>query len=422
MHILIIPPEEFTPAYAPLSGIFQYHQATALANNGVQTGVISVTKPVSILPGMISFFRKLTGRKVYYKVLEDKSILQIASIIIRQFISSVNVEYGQISGVNVLRIQCRWWNDSGAEGEFAYFKYCIQRAAPLYKKKFGIPQLIHAHNAWLAGSSALELSELWKIPFGITEHSTFYARNLIPHPFYPELNRCYNASAFNLVVSHSLGELLKKLKLLSDNYRYLPNMLDPLFEQATPVAKEETESFVFLTIGELTEKKAQDILLRSFSKSFKGNNHVQLRIGGSGDMVSVLKQIVIDEGISSQVTFTGVLDRKQVLDQMLNCNVFVLPSLHETFGVVLIEAMAVGKPVIATRSGGPETFVHAENGLLISPGNSNELSKAMEFFYRKERTFDSSAIRNEVLQHFGSKKVATSLINIYSKVIASAND
>ncbi len=422
MHILIIPPEEFVPINAPLSGIFQYDQALALNKMGYTTGVISVTTPVALMPSLISLIRKTTGRKVYYKVLEGKSFLNIVLTIIKQLISGVTVEYAQLSGVNVLRIQCKWWNDSGANGELGYFKHCIKRAAPIYKKKFGFPQIIHAHNGWLAGLSALELSVLWNVPFGITEHSTFYARNLIPHSFFPELNRCYTASAFNLVVSHSLGELLKEQKLLSENYMYLPNMLDPLFEQKNPVFKNQTDSFVFLTIGELTQKKAQDVLLRSFSNSFKEMSSVHLIIGGAGDMDSALKQIVIEEGISSQVTFTGQLDRKQVLEHMRNCNVFVLPSLYETFGVVLIEAMAVGKPVIATRSGGPETFVDSKNGLLISPGNYNELSNAMEMIYRKEKEFDATAIRNDVLRHFGSEKIASSLIRIYTNAITSRNE
>lgn len=422
MHILIIPPEEFVPINAPLSGIFQHDQAVALNKTGNTIGVISVTTSVALLPSLISLFRKITTRKIYYKVLEGKSFLNIAITIIRQLISGVTVEYTQLSGVNVLRIQCRCWNDSGAKGELSYFKHCIKRAAPLYKKKFGIPQLIHAHNVWLAGLSAMELSVLWKVPFGITEHSTFYARNLIPHSFYPELNRCYKASAFNLVVSLSLGELLKEQKLLSENYKYLPNMLDPLFEKKNPAFKNQTDSFVFLTIGELTQKKAQDVLLRSFSKSFKEMNSVHLIIGGAGDMDSALKQIVIDEGISSQVTFTGQLDRKQVLEHMRNCNVFVLPSLYETFGVVLIEAMAMGKPVIATKSGGPETFVNSENGLLISPGNEDELSNAMSMIYQKEKEYDTNAIRNDVLEHFGSEKIASSLTHIYTNAITSRNE
>jgi hypothetical protein len=187
LHILIIPPEEFVPTDEPLSGIFQYDQATALLRKGIQVGVISVTKPIALFPSLVSFFRKIIGKKVFYKILESKSIWQILGLIIKQFILSGNLKYEQLNGVNVIRIQCRWWNDFGAKGELSYFRHCIKRAAPLYKKKFGLPQLIHAHNVWLAGLSAMELSVLWKVPFGITEHSTFYARNLIPYSFYAEL-------------------------------------------------------------------------------------------------------------------------------------------------------------------------------------------------------------------------------------------
>jgi glycosyltransferase involved in cell wall biosynthesis len=422
MHILLIPPEEFVPENAPLSGIFQYDQAKALVAMGVNVGVISVTRPIAIRPAIISLVRKLIGKKVYYKVLEEKSSLHIALLIIRQLRSIALIDFQKNEGINVLRIQCRYWNDGLPADELRYFKYCIKTASRFYLQKTGKPQLIHAHNAWLAGLSAIELSHSWNIPFGITEHSTFYARNLIPQQFYPELQICYAASAFNFVVSDSLGNLLKELKLLEDNYVYLPNMLDPLFEKTEPCTDFGNEIFTFLTIGELTKKKSQDNLILAFSRTFKGNNAVQLIIGGEGDLDKKLRHLVIEEGISSQVLLTGRLSRREVLAQMCKCDVFVLPSLFETFGVVLIEAMAMGKPVIATKSGGPESFVNDTNGILIAPANIDALSEAMKLIYKGEKIFNPSTIRSFVLQNYSSDVIASKLINVYTKVTATSNE
>jgi glycosyltransferase involved in cell wall biosynthesis len=424
LHILIIPPEEFVPTDEPLSGIFQYDQATALLRKGIQIGVISVTKPIALFPSLVSFFRKIIGKKVFYKVLEGKSIWQILGLIVKQFISSENLTYEQLNGVNVIRIQCRCWNDTatGSQSELSYFHYCIRKAAICYENKYDVPDLIHAHNVWLAGLSAWELSVKWRIPFGITEHSTFFARNLIPVSFNSVLNKCYTASKFNLVVSESLGQLLKERNLLTDNYVYLPNMLDTLFEHVRPSEKHESGPFIFLTIGVLTEKKAQDILIRSFSKSFRGNDHVQLVVGGGGDMESVLKRIVMEEDLSTQVTFTGLLSRNQVLEQMQKCDVFVLPSQYETFGVVLIEAMALGKPVIATRSGGPETFVNDANGLLVTPGQIDELSAAMESFFKRDIILNENIIRNETIKKFSADTISSALIKIYDNLLNAKDE
>ena len=66
---------------------------------------------------------------------------------------------------------------------------------------------------------------------------------------------------------------------------------------------------------------------------------------------------------------------------MQACDVFVLPSRYETFGVVYIEAMACGKPVIAAASGGPDDFVTDENGILILNNNVESLQCALERVY-----------------------------------------
>ena len=70
-----------------------------------------------------------------------------------------------------------------------------------------------------------------------------------------------------------------------------------------------------------------------------------------------LKNLIIELGIEKCVEFTGKLSREEMLPKLSYSNVFVLPSNSETFGVVYIEAMALGLPVIATKCGGPEDFL-----------------------------------------------------------------
>ncbi len=101
---------------------------------------------------------------------------------------------------------------------------------------------------------------------------------------------------------------------------------------------------------------------------------------------------------------------------MRECDAFVLPSLGETFGVVLCEAMACGKPVIATRCGGPEFVVTPETGLLVDAANPMALAEAMDRFISHQVAFDSDVIRGSVVARFGEDTFLKNISAIYEEL------
>jgi glycosyltransferase involved in cell wall biosynthesis len=109
--------------------------------------------------------------------------------------------------------------------------------------------------------------------------------------------------------------------------------------------------------------------------------------------------------MSDRVIFRGRLSRTEMQNEMQAANCFVLPSRYEAFGVVLIEAMATGLPVIATRSGGPESIVTPVNGLLVDPENADQLSRAMEHIMIHIGEYQEEKIREGTLQKFGNTSV-----------------
>ena len=90
---------------------------------------------------------------------------------------------------------------------------------------------------------------------------------------------------------------------------------------------------------------------------------------------------------------------------MQKANCFVLPTRYEAFGAVLIEAMATGIPVIATRSGGPDHIVSKDNGLLIDIDNSDQLADAMEQMMMKSQEYSAERIRTQTMERFGQTRV-----------------
>jgi glycosyltransferase involved in cell wall biosynthesis len=124
-------------------------------------------------------------------------------------------------------------------------------------------------------------------------------------------------------------------------------------------------------------------------------------------------------GLSGHCRFIGLLTPDEVRTWMQWCDVFVLPSLSESFGIVLGEAMACGKPVISTHCGGPDYVVTPETGLLVDVANAEGLAEAMQSFIEGKVEFDSRTIRESVVKRFGEQAFIEATLNVYRQVLNS---
>ncbi len=170
----------------------------------------------------------------------------------------------------------------------------------------------------------------------------------------------------------------------------------------------------FLSIASLLKEKGFIYLLEAAQLlNQRGRTSFEVMIGGKGPEQDRLRRHVEVSGLSEQCYFLGPMSRSQVRDQMLRCDVFVLPSLQETFGVVLVEAMACGKPVIASRCGGPEFVVTEDTGVLVGVGDSKALANAMEKFITHAIRFNPASIRQSICERFGENPFLEKISGIY---------
>lgn len=388
MHILIIPSELYNVECQPLAGIFQHQQAQVLKSKGFNVGVISA----GFVPYKKNFF------SYPYNLFEVDN------------------------GVNIYRLYKKTFIPGRITTKFLW-KYLLRLHIQLfdkYIKEQGVPDIIHAHNCLFAGLSALAIKKIYNIPYIITEHNSAYKTGLFTkHEAIFTKAVLKNANKIT-VVSTELGKLLEKLfgEVASPNYPIF-NIIDNMFEREDNVSKHPNNKkiFTFLSIGSLDINKNHIDLLKAFASKFKGNSKVKLKIGGDGNLKNYLKNKSYELGIIEQVTFMGLLSRDNVLYEMQNCDVFVLPSIVETFGVVLIEALSLGKPVIATRCGGPEDIVTPTNGILVPTKQINQLAEAMHYLYLNIDKFDPISIRKNCLLNFGQDAFVNRLQNIYKNVI-----
>ena len=117
-------------------------------------------------------------------------------------------------------------------------------------------------------------------------------------------------------------------------------------------------------------------------------------------------------GLENSVIFKGEVNNENLAIEYNMSHAFVLPSKGETFGVVYIEALACGIPVIATSEGGPREFVNGKNGLLLSNANAESLYRLMDSIYVNYKDYKPNEISKTIIEKFGRDSFC-SLLNAY---------
>lgn len=287
-------------------------------------------------------------------------------------------------------------------------------------KKHGMPDLIHAQVTNSGGYAAWRIAKEYGIPYIITERFApfphpSYIKNekLIPDLYYPlyEASKVISVSpAFANIISEYCGR-----DVLS-----IPNFLDEEFFKPSTDGKDgRNHTFRFATLALSYEpRKGVDTLIRAIKIVKDRGFKAAYDIGGGREdfLFENVKKLADDLDVKNEIKWFGKVDRKGVVELMQNSDCFVLASQSESFGTVYIEALACGKPVIATRCGGPESIVNDINGILVSIDNPEELADAMIRMMNEYKNFDQGAIRNDFLKRFSKTVVVEKYIDIYNEI------
>lgn len=398
MHVLIIP-SWYPNDDNPVSGVFFREQALAVSEFGIKTGIVS--------PQLRSLrvFLKSKRRRVGFDIYDD-------------FQLKTYKFYDWNWSCCFSRLRQRHWLRIG------------EKLFKKYIRKEGIPDLIHAHCSLLGGVLACRLKDRYGIPFIITEHSSEFARGLVDSFDRQLCSEVFDKASAKISVSQSLAQTLaREFNSTAGSWICIPNLLGSRFEMIAQNSGLKIENFVqkregktgfrFLNIALSTDIKGQNYLIDAFAIVSKEFKDAELVIGGDGPARAKLEKEVRRQGLQESILFLGALSRSQVLEQMMTSDVFVLSSNYETFGIVLIEALACGKPIISTCCGGPESIVENHNGILVMSRDPHELSKAMIYAKENMSDYDADTIRSGCLDKFGKAAVVNQIKDIYSLVLGS---
>lgn len=203
-----------------------------------------------------------------------------------------------------------------------------------------------------------------------------------------------------------------------ENVFILPNTFDP--EKFVPKPKPQRlmakwgikeNDHVLLTIARLSKKekyKGYDKVITAMKSLIKEGLNVKYIIGGSGDDADRIKELIKRNDLEDRVILTGFIPNDELVDYYNLCDVFVMPSEKEGFGIVFLEALACGKPVIAgNKDGSRDAVLDGEIGILVDPDNIEELRDALEKILKgnlSRKLFDGAFLRERVIEEYGFDK------------------
>ena len=150
----------------------------------------------------------------------------------------------------------------------------------------------------------------------------------------------------------------------------------------------------------------------------------QLTIVGDGlyedasNRINDLHEMVAELGLAQHIFFVGRKPHPEVARLMQESSVFVLPSRRETFGKVLVEALACGTPVVATRCGGPEDIVTDEVGVLVQPEDATALAEGVLSVLNAQQAYEPARLAAYAAARFSWSKVAGQMVALYHDAVS----
>ncbi|MDD2331802.1 MAG: glycosyltransferase [Candidatus Cloacimonetes bacterium] len=270
--------------------------------------------------------------------------------------------------------------------------------------------LIHSHFAQPNAIAVRLLAYDLGIPYIITEHKGAieeYFKSLI---LKAELGKAYADAKAVVCVSDFLATTLKQTYPTLDNISILPNCLHSV---SYPLKPQTTIPNRLVFVGNLVPDKGLQFLLPALKRLRMKGLELSLNIIGDGSYRGKLEFLSRELGIQTEVQFLGARDNAEIPALLHNADILVLPSRIESFGIVLIEAMACGLPVIATKCGGPQSIVTQNTGLLVNPSSVDALEQGISELISNWNSYVPETIRQEFIARFSIERYIDRITEIY---------
>jgi len=285
-------------------------------------------------------------------------------------------------------------------------------------------QIVHAHGT-IPGLAAIIGRLVTGVPFLVTFHRTNDLSDISSN----EMRNCCMRIAHKLVCRQAdaltaqseifAKTLMQNLPIGETKIVLLPNPVN-MPGMAHEKTRQTGGGQVILFVGNLIRRKGVETLIRAMPVVVRRIPGASLVVVGDGPQRVELEKLAAEEGVSGRIAFRGRLDESELTKAYADCDMFVLPSHSEFFGVVITEAMSHGKPVIASATNGAKSIIkNGECGILVGIGDSKELAREIVHLMTKpeEARMMGMRARMEIESRYSLEHVSNRLQEIYDSVL-----
>ena len=366
-----------------MSGNYEAVQAKALAKFGIDVSLITIQR--------VSFLRLFSKMEIR-KFIEDGVTVMTLPVALFKLPHNFGNEF---FGINT-----------------ALRRRALKKVYDAYRREKGDADILHAHIVDRAYDCKTVIDK-YHVPLVITEHWSRMNKETLSK-YEKSIGEAYGWANKVICVSKELSKSLHDK--IGVNSVVIHNMVSDHFFETNIRTHTPANIVQFVSVGALIERKAFDVVI-SAMQQMNHKEQCQLYIIGSGEEEANLRKMIDKFNLHERVFLLGRKPPKEVSELIENSDCFILTSKLETFGIVYIEAMAKGKPVIATICGGPESFVNKSNGILIPTDNVEATSKAMDYMVENVDKYDNAAIRQYCHDNFSEEAISQKIVAVYKEVL-----
>ena len=286
------------------------------------------------------------------------------------------------------------------------------------KKYFNVPIISTMHGTWIG-----EYNGVLSQPLKYSRLNDLFIR--IFGKIFGRIDKKVAKKTDKLIVvsQFSKKEVLKYYKIPEDKIIVIPNGVDnKIFSIQNRKQKLKKKTFNLLFVGRLVARKAPQYLIEALPLIIKEIPNVKLIIIGSGPLKGVLLKRIKQLGLTGKVSIFSGVPINILAKIYAISDLFIFHSFYEAQGIVLLEAMSSGVPIIGTKIGGiPDTIIHNKCGMLIKPGDPKSISNAVINLYKNKSKMDKfvknglERIEKNYLWHNLAKKIEKIYLEQISK-------
>lgn len=376
MRILVVG-RDFPTKENHMMGSFEYDQAKMLVRN---------------------------GHKVYYLFVDLRSLRHWRKF---GFVKQ------EVDGVSVVAMNIPIGRALPADVRDRLYAPLRKYQMKMFCRYFGTPDVVYVHYPALYPYEIFAPVQALGARVVGTEHWSKVQNRDLPEKNLQNLKDFVEKADAVTCVGGALKKSIAQLTGTKREIIVIPNIVSAEFGYQKR-ERNQTE-FHFLAVGRLSQEKGYAKLIHGFCEAFSGDDTVRLHIAGGGDEYPRLLELIAHYHAEERITLHGVMDKEKLAALYHRCDVLLMPSDYETFGVPAAEAMSCGLPVIVTENTGMATYITDEIGVTVPDNRVSNISAAMKAVRENIDRYDGVFISEFANTHFSEAVVYEKIRSVLEK-------